>query len=1673
MSSSGASAGQESHFQRSFSALVACLRKRFRGQGTVSLPNDVIAPFRKPFHPNESSSLRDLAKLLENGRPHKDITRLEKQSFYYVATIVLHFPYSVVQNKLLYLFMETVRQYKNLDTWSSVLSRVHGIDLTPAEVKEQGDFIGRKLSSVVLRHLVSRDKVTQLRWKLAQFLSVLVQFSTAARAQVTEMTECQHLAVILETDHDHVLRILVADAIRAMLYNGAERAIFGTSPAIRKIIKNLPRSKTGDSRWLGEYLNRVDVAGAVAMGYLKSAPFQALLLTYPRSDPVFLVQRLDCDDHMFYEALSPFVASVSDEITFLMPKGVEVGTLTLFSVPVSKQVSVNVGSQPTILEIRYQGDEGDRFVNGTKSAIGSLMVTFCDEESAEAFAKAIEERRNKTTPDGAPKAPGTPRKQSFAMIDISSTSGGDGGGVTQTSNTLHTSEIDASSPLRNISLRDRQRRGSASASSLQKQIASTMSRSNVRAGEDTPVLSKPPDSRQFIDRLRASQEGAAENDSKRPSSARKAQSLLKVDLGESSTLTKQSPHLPADANQVSAPASSGRKSTGKRPADPVSSSLSNQAKKRSKAAATTGQASIDGDAHSASRQHVKLKETMAQITGAAKDGSQGSTASAKPGLKRRPDKEPTTSKTEQSQKASKTTSNAVEYDIPDSDDEDIRPAKKTKTKTSKPAPKTTTKDHTEKKKSAVQVTASPKGRKMKETDKEKVKKTTDNKKETTAASSRARRAPKTPKYIESSDESEDGAAGEEPGEEKDMLDDQEDDKDEETAEDSYPVDNGTYEAATQFSRAAFESQLLPDMADRESSDDGAVPREQSPQRGTASNSGGSTALPLLRKPSEKRKQAATKNGHPVPETTTKQAVHKDEPKVQKSTAAEGATSRRNPSVNNSTDSRAIPEKDSASVAVTDKQTPAKGKARKQGSAVTKATPQRNTKRLSETSIPPASEKLLRKTPIVHFGPQGPANQAVQGKLAGKQVQFNDVGQESQDRSPLKDHGDDEHSEQTDESFQHHEPSPDNAKSTSQAGGAREDDQSRPGQESYEFPAPAEPVDDNDMGYLDEPDHLESEAVVKSPEVDETQPRSPHRDDAAGAEFAEEERESEEAVIRIEEAQVESERAHDEVSAIQGIDSDGPSSVDRSYDQEASEYVASEVEEEASTHSLPQPENQPPRKPDTRPYRPQTPLLDDDAPGRGYQRAKEPPRPRAAARQSIGVTTILDEGYPAAPKAINTQKLRQAPQETAANQSSRARASLAALPVITQRLKKSETGQAASSVDNRKEVRKASIEPVALSVSSRRATSGSNSHGSDVKTQSRQERTQEASLHHAISNMESVVVDEEAMPAPKPRPQSMTRAPSTTASANMPSTSLPARAARPMAPPPLPRTLPSRATRKPEPPRKSWPESRAEKAARISDAAAKDPIKSSKSEPVRIKKRMTLPLAADEPLPEADLPPATPVSLSTRLDLHTNLPTHAAPNAEDSRMEDACQKLGNGSITLVNEEEESVRGDRSAMWGRAGRRQRSESSDDDVSMAASPSRRKGHTEGRDSSTVERLTARDSQRGLVAAIISIANDVLFRFGDEEDAITAKVDEYDRGGKGVLDTLMDTWTQRLEHEHKILQDGLRAEKDLLSTAAGLVDEEHTAGAWIGVVSDDKLVGKVQRKGTRLTKQIEALMQ
>ena len=85
-------------------------------------------------------------------------------------------------------------------------------------------------------------------------------------------------------------------------------------------------------------------------------------------------------------------------------------------------------------------------------------------------------------------------------------------------------------------------------------------------------------------------------------------------------------------------------------------------------------------------------------------------------------------------------------------------------------------------------------------------------------------------------------------------------------------------------------------------------------------------------------------------------------------------------------------------------------------------------------------------------------------------------------------------------------------------------------------------------------------------------------------------------------------------------------------------------------------------------------------------------------------------------------------------------------------------------------------------------------------------------------------------------------------------------------------------------------------------------------------------------------------------------------------------------------------------------------------------------------------------------------------------AKVDEFRRGGLEVVQTLIDSWDDRLGHEHQNLVNKLNAEKEISMRAARLVDGQDLS-LWKEIICDDKVERKVQKKKDELTARIEVM--
>lgn len=97
-------------------------------------------------------------------------------------------------------------------------------------------------------------------------------------------------------------------------------------------------------------------------------------------------------------------------------------------------------------------------------------------------------------------------------------------------------------------------------------------------------------------------------------------------------------------------------------------------------------------------------------------------------------------------------------------------------------------------------------------------------------------------------------------------------------------------------------------------------------------------------------------------------------------------------------------------------------------------------------------------------------------------------------------------------------------------------------------------------------------------------------------------------------------------------------------------------------------------------------------------------------------------------------------------------------------------------------------------------------------------------------------------------------------------------------------------------------------------------------------------------------------------------------------------------------------------------------------------------------------------------------MIRFGDEEDAIKAKVNEYHAGGNAVLHTLTDSWNDRLSHHHLKLKKELEEEKELLARASKTVNEAKSNNLEV-LRNSNATLEKIDKKTDTLMARIAAL--
>jgi hypothetical protein len=1226
------------------------------------------------------------------------------------------------------------------------------------------------------------------------------------------------------------------------------------------------------------------------------------------------------------------IASVSNDITFLLPGAPDL--LTLFSIPVTSDLSISsTTSEPdnsNAVKIAYAENTGFWIKNGKKSATDSITITLDDDESANSLVQKVRVEQSTAPEDDLATATTIERaltrasqKRSLAFVDLDmfvDTKGDqpsfDQGKRTPTS-LADTSGVEISSPLENLSQRNLQKKASQAHQSEYTEVSVlSEKKKRINAHRDTPR-----NTGSSKDGARKAN-GASNHPESKPG-ARGADSVADQVAGKSERVkTKERTSQQKPASELPAHKSRPQRQAAASAGPTETNEQANVKKSRSRPSESNS-VSSDGQPTPASlntAQRVRGVSTQDKRKKVANDTVHTPTtmdpqaetqvdqspppAPAKPGLKKRSLKQ-STADGEPSQLRAEPESMTSEFDLPYAGDESDHPKKKAKTKNSKQPVRTQGSTENKVKKNTLKPDAdSQKARSQRGKGKQKAAQSPIKQGQKTAASTRARRAVKPSTYVTASDSDADAGAEDDDKVSKANKKLAKDD-DVDRAKDSYPVSKEEMEAARQGSELSFHSNLKKMVPTKEARED-AGPSRQHP--------------------------AGTKGTH-------------------------------------------------------------------------NATPQRTIQPVSESPIPPVSESLLRRTSIVGFGPRGPKNQAVSLGLSAKrttqsQLPADPITPVAVQKRPPPEQGSTENDteaqtsgrrsrgnikmreQETQDETREPEaisevtevsgPKPSvsekrqrHAELNTNAAVLERDDTSM--YDVHDEPDLGIGIGDGDDVAMEEvaaPSKDDNSAIKRGvdnahpkfnadvlPEVadnlaaHEVRPQS----NLVGTARATNEESMHEANVHIS-AQV-IVATHDDMAldedqtrgtallpalgvhneakpllnntpdsdADESRKSSAASSEDVS-EQECSDFIASDpasdddMDNSADLHN-PEPQ-QKTKSQDVQP-RPETPLLEDEIP---RERPKHQPVTIAQAhrKQSIGVAAILDAEYPQAEKTINTSKMRSS-LHPGQEQGTVRDARIWAAPPDIEESEIRDGARDGASGSNQKPV------PTATTTSAR-------AHGYEP-----QPKNDAKVIREPLKSMCPPPPPRSAPSMPTPRPDHAPTSKTTIAPA-APRT-FPRRSNSGIIPHKLPPAIQSPRDKAPYP---------------------------SLNVPVRIKK--TKPPPRKGSISEVEAFPGTPMSFSTRLDVHASLADVSVDEqAVVSEPQATSHRPGDGSLTLVNEDE-SVLGHPARIWPRRVSRRRSVSTDG-MSSAMSPSGGSPFVHRAEQQILRDIQVRDTQHGLLDAITRI--------------------------------------------------------------------------------------------------------
>lgn len=224
------------------------------------MPQSIWQPFREPATLLDTATIRPLYNLFSNSKQNA-AQRLHPRTLAVIVSLVLHATPSLLQQRVLHNLIDVVRVYQSEEVLLATLRNQHIPALDADRVRDYQRALTSSLLHNVVRTISTHNATREARHTAAQLLSVTIKTSKEVGKLLRPDHDWSGIGIILQSSTDYVLRFLVADALRCLIQNGADRTLLWPKGSAPEIIHEFPIEAHVTDSWLltiRSYLSDID-----------------------------------------------------------------------------------------------------------------------------------------------------------------------------------------------------------------------------------------------------------------------------------------------------------------------------------------------------------------------------------------------------------------------------------------------------------------------------------------------------------------------------------------------------------------------------------------------------------------------------------------------------------------------------------------------------------------------------------------------------------------------------------------------------------------------------------------------------------------------------------------------------------------------------------------------------------------------------------------------------------------------------------------------------------------------------------------------------------------------------------------------------------------------------------------------------------------------------------------------------------------------------------------------------------------------------------------------------------------------------------------------------------------------------------------------------------------------